>query len=141
VYNTPVNEQKIVQVSVCPETSTCRHTGDVEVISTAVALCGSHSFQRSFQVFAAQRCVLCRRFLVHSNLLTGILCLVLNTPKSLDVPAAKIFRGLRSGDRAGRLTGSPRHVHCSPKVWFRCCLTVRRKRGDAISCLNRICRL
>jgi hypothetical protein len=38
--------------------------GDVRVISTADALCGSHAFQHNFQLFAARRCALCRKFQV-----------------------------------------------------------------------------
>jgi hypothetical protein len=74
----------------------------------------------------------------HLKLLTGILYLVLNTrtPKSLDVPATKKFGGLRSGDHAGQLTRPPRHVHCSSKVWFMYCVTMRRKWGGAPPCLR-----
>jgi hypothetical protein len=66
----------------------------------------------------------------------SLLAAIRNTSKSLiDVEYTKDFRcphsqnsrGLRSGDRAGQLTGPPRPVHCSPKVWFSCCLTMRRK--------------
>jgi hypothetical protein len=71
-----------------------------------------------------------------------------NTSKSLiGAEYTKVFRcphsqesrGLRSRDRAGQLTGPPRHIYCSPKVWFRCYLTVRRKWGGAPSCMNHIC--
>jgi len=31
---------------------------------------------------------------------------------------------LWSGDFAGHLTGPPHPVHCWPKAWFRCCLTM-----------------
>jgi hypothetical protein len=37
------------------------------------------------------------------------------------------------------MTGPPRSIHCSPKVWFRCWLTVRRKCADASSCVSHIC--
>jgi hypothetical protein len=46
---------------------------------------------------------------------------------------------LRSGNRAGLLTGPPRPIHCSPKVWLRCCLTMRRKWDGAPSCVNHMC--
>jgi hypothetical protein len=68
-----------------------------------------------------------------------------NTCKSLiDAEYTKIFtcsnsqksRGLRSGDHAGQLTGPPHPSHCSPKVWFRCCLIIRRKWVGSPSCLN-----
>jgi hypothetical protein len=45
----------------------------------------------------------------------------------------------RSGDHAGQLTGPPRPIHVSPKVWFRCCLTIGRKWGGAPSCMNFMC--
>jgi hypothetical protein len=44
-------------------------------------------------------------------------------------------RGLRSPDLASQLTGSPHPIHCSPKVWFRCCL----KWSDVLSCTNYMC--
>jgi hypothetical protein len=49
------------------------------------------------------------------------------------------FRRLRPGDRAGQLTGPPCLSHCSPKMWFRCCLTIRRKWIGAPSCMNSMC--
>jgi hypothetical protein len=48
-------------------------------------------------------------------------------------------RGLRSGDCAGQFTAPPRPSHCSVKVWPRCCLTMRRKRGVTPSCVNMCC--
>jgi hypothetical protein len=68
-----------------------------------------------------------------------------NTSKSLFGAAyTKAFRcshsqkskGLKSGDGAGQLTCPPRPIHCSPKVWFRCCLTIRRNWGCVPSSLN-----
>jgi hypothetical protein len=38
--------------------------GDVRVISTADAVCGSYAFQQNFRLFVSQRCALCREFLV-----------------------------------------------------------------------------
>jgi hypothetical protein len=62
---------------------------------------------------------------------------------SIGVEYTKVFRcphrGLRSGDRAGQLTGPPLPIHCSPKVWFRCCLTMPRQWVGAPSCMNRMC--
>jgi hypothetical protein len=55
---------KEVAVDICPELSTLWDTGDVRVISTADAPCGSHAFQHNFQLFIAQRCALCRKCLV-----------------------------------------------------------------------------
>jgi hypothetical protein len=113
------------------------------------ALCGSHAFQHNFHPFVAQRCVLCRKFLVslespdRLSPLVAVIHLshwsVLNTPKSLGVPRAKKSRGLRSGDHAGQLTGPPRPIHCSSKAWFGCCLAIRRKWDGAPSCKNRMC--
>jgi hypothetical protein len=78
----------------------------------------------------AQRCALCRKFLVSLEPLTHSLLgavvsvshwSALNTPKSLGIPKAKKSRGLRSGGRAGQLTG------------LRVLSTVNRKSGsDAV---------
>jgi hypothetical protein len=71
-----------------------------------------------------------------------------NTSKSLTgaeytkvcmCPHSQKSRGLRSGDRAGQLTGPPRPIHCSTKVWLRCSLTMRRKWGGAPSCMYHMC--
>jgi hypothetical protein len=89
-----------VPVYICPETNACWDMGDVHVISTAHALCGSHAFQHNFQLFVARRCALCRWFLVsleshdrHSLLVALIippsLWSALNTPKTLRAPTAK----------------------------------------------------
>jgi hypothetical protein len=101
----------------------------VLVNSTANALCGSHAFQHNFQLFVAQRCIICR-----------ILLLLLESPERhfstpccnismslTDAEYAEVFRcfrsqksrGLRSGDRAGQFIGPPRPSHCSPKAWLR----------------------
>jgi hypothetical protein len=83
----------------------------------------------------------------HSDLLTGILYSC-NTSKSLIsteytslcvCPHSQKSRGLRSGVHTGQLTGPPYPIHCSPKVWFRCCLTMQRKWGGAPSCMNHMC--
>jgi hypothetical protein len=63
----------------------------------------------------------------------------LNVPKSLGVSKAKNFRELRSGDHAGQLAGPLHPIRCSPKVWFRCCMTVWRKWGGAPSCMTHMC--
>jgi hypothetical protein len=93
--------RKEVPVNIRPETNACWGRGDIGVISTEVALCGSHAFQHSFQLFVAQRCALCRKYLVsldspnrHSLLVLMPLIhwSALNTPKSLDTPTAKIQR-------------------------------------------------
>jgi hypothetical protein len=63
----------------------------------------------------------------------------LNTLKSSGVPTAKNSRGLRSGDRVGQLTGTPRPVHGSLKVWFRCCLAMQRNWAGTTSRMNRMC--
>jgi hypothetical protein len=52
--------------------------------------------------------------------------LVLNTPKSFGVPTAN-----NAEDYAGQLTGAVCPMDHSLKVWFRCCLAVRRKWGGA----------
>jgi hypothetical protein len=45
--------------------------------------------------------------------------------KIFTCPHSQSSGGLRSGDRAGQLTWLLRPVQCSPKVWFRFCLTMR----------------
>jgi hypothetical protein len=67
-----------------------------------------------------------------------------NTSKSLiDVEYTSIYvspqpkvQRIMSDDRVSQTTWPPRPIHCSPKVWFRCCLTMRRKLLGAPSCLN-----
>jgi hypothetical protein len=59
--------------------------------------------------------------------------------KALRCPHSQKSRVLGSGDHAGQFTGPPCPIHCSPKVCFRCCLTVRRKWGGAPSCMNHMC--
>jgi hypothetical protein len=54
-------------------------------------------------------------------------------------PRSQKSRGLRSGDRAGQLTGPPRPLQCSPTVWIRCRLTVPRKWGGAPSSMDHTC--
>jgi hypothetical protein len=81
-----------------PETSVCWDMGDVHVISTADALCGSHAVQHNFQLFA-QRGPIWRKFLGllesphRHSLLVAVIPLshrsALNTRKSLGVPIAK----------------------------------------------------
>jgi hypothetical protein len=52
---------------------------------------------------------------------------------------SKRSRGLRSRNRAGQLTGPPPPIHCSPKVWFRCCVTKQTKRRGPPSCMYHMC--
>jgi hypothetical protein len=92
-----LNEQNY-PVNIRPETSACWVMGDIFATSTAAALCGSHAFQHIFQLFAAQKCALCRKFMVslessdrHSLLVAAIPlshCSALNTPRFLGDPTA-----------------------------------------------------
>jgi hypothetical protein len=59
--------------------------------------------------------------------------------KVISCPHSQKSTWLRSRDRAGQSTGPPRHVHCSPKVWFRCRVTIRRKCSGAPSCMYHMC--
>jgi hypothetical protein len=52
----------------------------------------------------------------------------------LGVPTAK-----NPEDQAGQLNGPSRSIHCSPKIWFRCCLAIWRKWSEAPSCMNYLC--
>jgi hypothetical protein len=84
---------KKVPVNVCPETSACWDTGYVRVISTADALCGSHAFQHNFQLFAAQKFALCRKFLVSLESPDTFSTRCCNTSKSLiGAEYTKVFR-------------------------------------------------
>jgi hypothetical protein len=40
-------------------------------------------------------------------------------------PRSQKSRGLRSGNHAGQLIGPSHPIYCYPKVWSRCCLTMR----------------
>jgi hypothetical protein len=51
-------------------------------------------------------------------------------------PYSQNSRGLKPKYRLGQLTGYLLPIHCSSKVWFSCCLTVRRKSGGVASCIN-----
>jgi hypothetical protein len=127
---------KEVPVNICAETCDCWDTGGVLVISTAHALCDSYAFQHNFQLFVAQKCALSRKFLVslefpdrHSVLVALIplkLLIGVEYTKVFSCPHNQNSRRLKSGDRAGQLIGPPRPSHCSPKVWFRSSLTMRR---------------
>jgi hypothetical protein len=117
----------------CPETIACWDMGNVRVIFAADALWGFENFW------------------FHSNLLTSWQAFSTrcrHTSKSLiGAEYTKVFRchhsqksrGLSPGDRAGQLTDLPQPIHCSQKVWFRCCLTMRRKLGGAPSWMNHMC--
>jgi hypothetical protein len=82
-----------------PETNTCWDRDDDHVISTADAQTDSHAFQHNFQSFVAQRCALCRKFLVslkpteRYSPLFAVISLshwwALNKPKSSSVPTTK----------------------------------------------------
>jgi hypothetical protein len=58
-------------------TSACRDMGDVHMIFTADDLCGSHAFQHNFQLYVARRCAVVENSRFYSNILTGILYLLL----------------------------------------------------------------
>jgi hypothetical protein len=91
-----------VPVNTCPGMGACRDMGDVRLIPTADALCGSRAFQHNFQPFVAQRWPLCRKSPVsrespeRNSLPVAVIpqshWLTLNTPKSFGVPTAKLQR-------------------------------------------------
>jgi hypothetical protein len=125
--------------------------GFVRVISTEDALCGSHAFQHDLQLFVAQTCALSQipgfiRISWHA-----FSTQFWNTSKSLigaeyikvfRCPHSQKSRKLISGNHAGHFTGPRRPVHCPPEVWFRCCLTMRRRWDGAPACTNHVyCRL
>jgi hypothetical protein len=103
-------------------------------------------FQHKFQLFITQRCTICWKFPVSHkspdkhSVLTDVIPLksliTAEYTKAFRYPHSQKSRGLRSGDYAGQLTGPPHPIRCSPKVWFRYCLTMGRKLGGAPSCMN-----
>jgi hypothetical protein len=46
---------KEVPIDIYPETNACVDMGDIRVISTPDALCGSHAVQQNFQLLCAQK--------------------------------------------------------------------------------------
>jgi hypothetical protein len=125
---------KKVPVSICPEISACWYTVKVRLISAADAAYGSRIFQHNFQLFYRgghsvempgfariswktfpTRCNISKSLIVAE---CDKVCRCSHSPKS---------RGLRLENHVGQLTGPPWSIHCSPKVWFRCCLPMRRK--------------
>jgi hypothetical protein len=81
--------------------------------------------QFSWQAFST-RCCNTANSLIASEFTKDFRCS--NSQKSI---------GLRPGDRAGQVTGPLCPIHCSLKVWFRCCRKMHRKWGDAPSCMNK----
>jgi hypothetical protein len=59
--------------------------------------------------------------------------------KDFTCPHSQKSRVLRSEDHQDQLIAPPRPLHCSSKVCFRCCLTVRRKWGGVPSFMNHMC--
>jgi hypothetical protein len=135
-YSTDLNEEKSQKTYV--QNSACWAMGDDHVISTTDDLYGSHTEVRTLSRIP--------RFTRISWQTYSTRCC--NTPesligaeytKALKSPHIHRCRGLKSGDRARRLTEPPRPIHCSPKVWFRCCLTLRRKWDGVPSRMKHIC--
>jgi hypothetical protein len=134
-YSIHFTEQKI-PVNIWTETNACRDMGNVCVISIADALCGSHCISTHLSAFCrTEVCIPLKipGFTRISQQAFSTHCC--NTFQSLNgAECTKVFRcphnkkskGLRLGDREGKLTGLPCPIHCSLKVWFRCCLTLRR---------------
>jgi hypothetical protein len=81
----------------------------------------------SWQTFSSRCCNTCKPFIGAEY------------TKVFRCPHSQKSRGLRSGDRAGQLTGPPRPIHCSPKFWFKCSLIMRRKWYGAPSCMIHMC--
>jgi hypothetical protein len=126
-----------------PETSACWDMCDVRVISTADALSGSYAYHHNFQLVGARKCALCRKFLVSlqspdrhccntskywSAINTQNLCVLQWNIEKINVR--------ESWEPVVRASAS---YHCSWRVWLCCCLTMRRKRGGALSCMNHVC--
>jgi hypothetical protein len=64
--------------------------------------------------------------------------LTLNISKSSGVPQPKI-QGFKVRGSYRPVDWASASCHCSPKVWFRCCLTMRRKWAGAPSSMNHMC--
>lgn len=97
--------------SILPEAHPCWDMGETHVIFTADALCVYHAFQLNFQLFIAQRCPLCRKFLVISwrySQLCAVIFLshwsALDRTNYLSVTTAK-SQMINPGDRALKFNG------------------------------------
>jgi hypothetical protein len=151
VYSTHLTDKKS-PVNIYPEANACWNMGDVRVVFTYIR-CSMWFPCTSTQLSAFRHTVV--RILLKISGFTQLsrqafstrCC---NTSKSLigaeyikvfKCPYSQKSRGLRSGNRARQFTGSPRPIHCSPKVWFRCFLTMHKKwgGGGAPSCMNHMC--
>jgi hypothetical protein len=104
------------------------------VITTEDALSGCHACQNNLQLFFSKEVRSFSKISVFTRMFQQAFSThCSNTSQSLisseHVKAAiclyrkKKSETLRSGDRAGQLTGPPRLIHCQLKVWYRCCLT------------------
>lgn len=87
----------------------------------------------------AQRCALCPQFLVPLKSPDRQSLLLAEYTKASTCPHNQNSRGLMSGVHTGKLTGPLLPVHCSLKILVRCCLTMQRKWGGALSCMNHLC--
>jgi len=90
-------------------------------------LCCSHACQNKCQLFVSLKCILFKSILhftrtccIEFSQLPIYLKEVLNTPKVFRFPHSQRSRRLRSGDRAGQLTGAPCAVHSAAYFWFGC---------------------
>jgi hypothetical protein len=116
--------------------------GDVPMISTADDECSPMHFNTTASSSAYKGALSVENSWFHWNHRNPLLIVVISV--TIGAEYNKVFRsplsqkekkknrGLKSGDRAGQWTGPPRPIHCSPKVWFMCCLTLRRKCVGAI---------
>jgi hypothetical protein len=93
---------------------------------------GAHSVENSFLQwiygYAFSSCCNTSKSLIGAECTNAFSC-----------PHSQKSRGLSSGDHVGQLDWPPRPDHCSPKIWFRCRVSLRRKWGDAPSCMNHMC--
>jgi hypothetical protein len=107
-----------------------------------------HACHHNFQSFVSRKCLLFRKIMVlleTPDKQSLIFALIppshrssLNIPWSSHVPTIRNPE-VRSRFRAGRLNEPPCPTHCPPKVWFRCCLKIRRKWGGVPSYGNHLC--
>lgn len=102
----------------------------LRVISTAHAPCGSHAFPHKFSSLSRRCMHSLENSWFRSNPLTGNLysCSDMTAEyteefKCLDSQKSREFR---SRERAVQLIGPPPTIHCSPKLWVRCCLVMQR---------------
>jgi len=117
---------KNTPVSTCLKSDANWGMADVHLMSTADSVCCFHACQNKYRLFVSLKCILSKiiphftRICKELSQLPIYLKEVLKTPQVFRFPHSQSSRGLRSGDRAGQLTGVPRAVHSAAYFCFGC---------------------